>query len=54
MRLDNKVAFITGAGRGVGRAICLLFAHEGSKIVAADINQEAGQETARLIKKSGR
>ncbi len=53
MRLDNKVAFITGAGMGVGRAICLLFAHEGSKIVAADINQSAGQETVHLINTRG-
>ena len=53
MRLDDKVAFITGAGMGVGRATCLLFAHEGSKIVAADINQEAGQETVHLITERG-
>ena len=53
MRLDNKVAFITGAEMGVGRAICLLFADEGSKIVAADIDQEAGEETVHLIKKRG-
>ena len=53
MRLDNKVAFITGAGMGVGRAICLLFSREGCKIVAADINQKAGRETARLIEKRG-
>jgi NAD(P)-dependent dehydrogenase (short-subunit alcohol dehydrogenase family) len=53
MRLSNKVAFITGAGMGVGRATCLLFAAEGSKIVAADINQEAGQETVRLVNEQG-
>ena len=53
MRLNNKVAFITGAGMGVGSATCLLFAHEGSKIVAADINQEAGDETVHLIKERG-
>jgi NAD(P)-dependent dehydrogenase (short-subunit alcohol dehydrogenase family) len=53
MRRDGKVAFITGAGMGVGRATCLLFAAEGSKIVAADINQEAGEETVRLIRERG-
>ncbi|MBW2096224.1 MAG: SDR family oxidoreductase [Deltaproteobacteria bacterium] len=53
MRLDGKVAFITGAGMGVGRATCLLFAYEGARIVAVDINSEAGEETVHLVKKRG-
>lgn len=51
MRLENKVALITGAGMGMGRAACLLFAREGAKIVALDINEPAGSETAALVKK---
>lgn len=39
-KLENKVAIITGAGSGMGKAISILFAAEGSKVVAADINQE--------------
>lgn len=48
MRLANKVALITGAGSGIGRETALLFAKEGAAIVAVDINDEAGEETARM------
>jgi len=51
MRLKNKIAIITGAGSGIGRAIALAFAREGAKIVVADLNEKGGQETADLIKK---
>jgi NAD(P)-dependent dehydrogenase (short-subunit alcohol dehydrogenase family) len=53
MRLKDKVAFITGAATGQGRAACLIFAREGAKIVAADINGESGEETVRLVKQQG-
>ena len=53
MRLENKVAVITGAGSGIGRASALLFAREGAKVVAADIHVASGQETVGEIKKSG-
>jgi NAD(P)-dependent dehydrogenase (short-subunit alcohol dehydrogenase family) len=49
MRLEGKVALITGAGSGIGRETALLFAQEGAKIVAVDVNDETGQETVRLI-----
>ena len=51
MRLRNKVALITGAGMGQGRAAALLFAGEGANIVVGDVNAAAGKETVALIKK---
>ena len=53
MRLKDKVAFITGAAAGQGRAASLLFAKEGAKIVAADIDIESGKNTVELVKKQG-
>lgn len=51
MRLKGKVAFITGAGMGQGREAALLFAGEGARIIAADINVRAGRETVRRIER---
>ena len=47
-RLAGKVAFITGAASGIGRATAVLFAREGAQVVVADIAAAAGEETARL------
>ncbi|HSF33216.1 MAG TPA: SDR family oxidoreductase [Candidatus Tectomicrobia bacterium] len=52
MLLAKKVALITGAGAGIGRATAVLFAQEGAKVVAQDINVDAAQETVQLIKKA--
>jgi NAD(P)-dependent dehydrogenase (short-subunit alcohol dehydrogenase family) len=53
MRLANKVAIITGAGSGVGRAASLLFASEGARVVAAGRTLGKLEETARLVKENG-
>ena len=45
MKLINKVAFVTGAGQGMGRAIVRHFAEQGAHVVAADINLEAARQT---------
>lgn len=52
-RLKNKIAIVTGAGSGIGRAIALEFAREGAKVVVADYNGETAQETVEMIKQAG-
>ncbi|NJN97988.1 MAG: SDR family NAD(P)-dependent oxidoreductase, partial [Anaerolineales bacterium] len=53
MKLKGKVAIITGAGSGIGRATALLFAREGAKVVVADLIERAGVETVGDIKAGG-
>ena len=53
MRLENKVAVITGAGSGIGKETAILFAKEGAKVVVADVNEKSGEETVAEIKKNG-
>jgi len=53
MRLKDKVALITGAASGIGRESALLFAQEGAKVVAVDLNDEAGQATVEEIRSAG-
>jgi NAD(P)-dependent dehydrogenase (short-subunit alcohol dehydrogenase family) len=52
-RFDGKVAFITGATSGIGRATALAFAREGASVVVADIAADGVKETARLIEHAG-
>jgi NAD(P)-dependent dehydrogenase (short-subunit alcohol dehydrogenase family) len=53
MRLQNKVALITGASSGIGRESALLFAAEGAAVVVVDVNDEGGQETVAMVKAQG-
>ena len=49
----GKVALVTGASMGIGRASALAFARRGAKVVVADVDVSGGEETVRLIKKAG-
>lgn len=53
MRLKGKVALVTGASSGIGRETSLLFADEGARVVAVDVNDEGGEETVRLLREAG-
>lgn len=53
MRLENKVALITGAAGGIGRETALLFAREGARIVAVDLNEAGTDETVDLVRQAG-
>lgn len=53
MRLQNKVAIITGASSGIGRAAAILFAQEGAKVVVADIDGVEGSSTVSTVRHQG-
>jgi NAD(P)-dependent dehydrogenase (short-subunit alcohol dehydrogenase family) len=52
-RLQDKVAFITGAGSGIARAAARMFTEEGAKVVIAEIQPDLGRECERLIREAG-
>jgi 3-hydroxybutyrate dehydrogenase len=54
MRLEDKVAIITGAASGIGKEIAIMFAREGAKVAIADLSQKAADATAREIDPSGK
>jgi len=51
--LQGKVALVTGAGSGIGRAIALAYAKDGARVVVSDMNAVGGEETARLARAAG-
>jgi len=53
MRLQDKVALITGAGSGIGRESALLFAREGARVVVADVNDESGEAVVAELRAEG-
>src|SRR3972149_4983556 len=54
MRLQDKVAIVTGAGSGIGQAIALRFAAEGADLVVPDLRLPAAEETAARLREQGR
>ncbi|MEE3247884.1 MAG: SDR family NAD(P)-dependent oxidoreductase, partial [Chloroflexota bacterium] len=54
MQLEDKIALVTGAGRGMGRAISLQLAQEGANVAVSDIDASTAEDTAVAIKQMGR
>lgn len=52
-RLEKKIAFVTGAGSGIGESIARLFTQQGAHVVLADLREDAAQEVAREIQEAG-
>ncbi|NLO28452.1 MAG: SDR family oxidoreductase [Actinobacteria bacterium] len=53
MLLEGRVAVVTGGAKGMGRAICRLFAEEGAKVTVADVDVPGARETLRLVEEAG-
>ena len=53
VRLKGRVALVTGAAMGIGKGIALLFAQQGARVIAADVNAQAGTATAEEIRATG-
>src|SRR5690554_3653695 len=53
MRLENNIALITGAARGIGRAIAEHYGREGARVAVADLTLESVQDTVNAIEKAG-
>ena len=53
MDLEEKVALVTGAGAGIGRAVALRLAREGASVVVADVDEDTGTDTVSEIRSRG-
>ena len=53
MKLENKVAVITGAASGIGKEIAIEYAREGAKVVVADLNLDAAEQTVAELQANG-
>jgi NAD(P)-dependent dehydrogenase (short-subunit alcohol dehydrogenase family) len=53
LKIQDKIAMVTGGGNGIGRAICLCLAAEGAKVVVVDLNNNEAQKVTQEIKSSG-
>jgi NAD(P)-dependent dehydrogenase (short-subunit alcohol dehydrogenase family) len=53
MKLNNKVAIVTGGAKGIGRGIASVFVREGAKVVIADVDRKEGERAAAELKKDG-
>ena len=53
MLLEGRVAFVTGAGSGIGRAVATLFAQEGARIAGFDRSRESGEELTAALAAAG-
>lgn len=54
MKLENKVAIVTGGAMGIGKGIVSVFLDEGAKVIVADVNREVGEKTASELRGDGR